>query len=89
MYALVAFDACLTQSADNPVAQIDVTTSTAAIYGYEVLLALGSGAFIQAGYTVIYLFIKPEDGAYGVSFMSLGSLPALNKSLLILLKTIL
>lgn len=69
--------ALLRQYADHSVAQIKVTTSTSAIYGYEVLLALGSGAFIQAGYTVIYLFIKPEDGAYGVSFMSLGSLPAL------------
>lgn len=67
----------LTQYADNRAAQINIATSTAKIYGYEVLLALGSGAFIQAGYTVIYLFIKPEDGAYGVSFMSLGSLLAL------------
>lgn len=55
------------------------------IYGYEVLLALGSGAFIQAGYTVIYLFIKPEDGAYGVSFMSLGSLLSPYAGLLLIL----
>lgn len=67
----------LTNHADDRAARIDITTSTAAIYGYEVFLALGSGAFIQAGYTVIYLFIKPEDGAYGVSYMSLGSLPVL------------
>ncbi|MCJ1258533.1 hypothetical protein MMC24_006366 [Lignoscripta atroalba] len=54
--------------------RIDATTSTSAIYGYEVLLALGSGAYVQAGYTVIYLFIQPEDGAYGVAFMTLAQL---------------
>ena len=57
---------------DDTAARIDATTSTSAIYGYEVLLALGSGAYVQAGYTVIYLFIQPEDGAYGVAFMTLG-----------------
>ncbi|KAI9753506.1 MAG: hypothetical protein M4579_005138 [Chaenotheca gracillima] len=54
--------------------RITNTTATSTIYGFEVLLALGSGAIVQAGYTVIYLFIKPEDGAAAVSFMSLAQL---------------
>ncbi|KAB2572711.1 hypothetical protein BFW01_g10315 [Lasiodiplodia theobromae] len=54
--------------------RITAETSTSAIYGYEALLALGSGAIVQAGYTVIYLFIKPEESADGVSFMTLGQL---------------
>ncbi|MCJ1439056.1 hypothetical protein MMC27_008447 [Xylographa pallens] len=54
--------------------RIDVNTSTSAIYGYEVLLALGTGAFVQAGYTTVYFVIEPKDGAYGVSFISLAQL---------------
>ncbi|KAI9785432.1 MAG: hypothetical protein M1816_000401 [Peltula sp. TS41687] len=54
--------------------RIDVDTSKQSIYGYSVLVALGTGAYIQAGYTVIHLFIKPEDAAYGISFMGLAQL---------------
>lgn len=72
-------------SANDSTARINVNTSTSAIYGYEVLLALGSGAFVQAGYTVIYFFVKPEDGAYGVSFMSLGNYDQLYMTIISLL----
>ncbi|KAH8600026.1 major facilitator superfamily domain-containing protein [Bisporella sp. PMI_857] len=54
--------------------RIDEGTSISAIYGYEVLIALGTGCLVQAGYTVIYLFIAPSDGANAVSFMSLAQL---------------
>lgn len=53
-------------------ARITAETSTAAIYGYESLLALGAGSSVQAGYTIIYCFIKPEEGADGISWISLG-----------------
>ena len=53
-------------------ARVTAETSTAAIYGYEVLLALGAGSSVQAGYTIIYCFIKPEEGAAGISWISLG-----------------
>lgn len=54
--------------------RITKDTATGAIYGYEVLLALGAGSYVQAGFTTIYCFINPADGAYGVSWVSLAQL---------------
>ncbi|KAF2088014.1 major facilitator superfamily transporter [Saccharata proteae CBS 121410] len=51
---------------------VDSTTSAAAIYGYEVLIAIGSGAFIQAGYATIQTVVKPEDTSYGIAYMMLA-----------------
>ncbi|MCJ1392118.1 hypothetical protein MMC18_004985 [Xylographa bjoerkii] len=48
------------------------TTSTAAIYGYEVLVAIGSGAFIQAGYATIQTVVAPSDTAQAIAFMMLA-----------------
>ena len=44
------------------------------IYGYEVLLGIGSGAFVQAGYAVLFSFLDPSDMAFGTSFMMLAQL---------------
>ena len=51
---------------------VDVNTSTAHIYGYEVLLGIGTGSYIQAGYGVIQAIIEPANMAYALSFMMLG-----------------
>ena len=48
------------------------TTSTAAIYGYEVLVAIGSGAFIQAGYATIQTVVAPSDTPQAIAFMMLA-----------------
>lgn len=42
------------------------------VYGFEVLLGLGSGAFVQAGYAVLFSILEPADMAFGTSFMMLG-----------------
>lgn len=42
------------------------------IYGYEILVGIGTGCFIQAGYAVIQAVIPPAEMAYGISFMMLG-----------------
>jgi MFS family permease len=47
-------------------------TSIFAIYGYEVLIALGSGAFIQAGYATIQTVIPTEDTSYAIAYMMLA-----------------
>lgn len=52
-----------------------MNTSTARIYGYEVLLGIGTGAYIQAGYGVIQAIIEPANMAYALSFMMLGRYP--------------
>lgn len=51
---------------------VDINTSTANIYGYEVLLGIGTGAYIQAGYGVIQAIIEPAKMAYAISFIMLG-----------------
>lgn len=55
------------------IARITTGTSTRAIYGFEVLLSIGTGSYVQAGYTTIYAYIAPQDGPVAVSFMSLGT----------------
>jgi hypothetical protein len=52
--------------------RIDVHTSISAIYGYEVLIALGSGAFIQAGYATIQTVVSAEDTSYAIAYMMLA-----------------
>lgn len=54
------------------VARLEVNTNMANIYGYQVLVALGSGAFIQAGYSTIQTVIKPADTSYGIAYMMMG-----------------
>ena len=53
-------------------ARIDTDTSQAYIYGFEVLLGIGTGAFIQAGYAVIQAVVEPADMYYAISFMMIG-----------------
>ncbi|KAL9045292.1 MAG: hypothetical protein Q9214_001642 [Letrouitia sp. 1 TL-2023] len=54
--------------------RIDLHTSPARVYGYEILLGVGVGAYLQAGYAVIQGVLEPVHMAYGVSFMLLGQL---------------
>lgn len=57
---------------DTTLARTTTTTPEGLIYGYEVILALGTGACSQAGYAVIGALIPPADMSYGISFMMLG-----------------
>lgn len=52
--------------------RIDNNTHLGAIYGYEVLVAFGSGAFIQAGYATIQTVVSPADTSYAIAFMMLA-----------------
>lgn len=53
-------------------ATITTDTSTARIYGFQVLLGLGAGAYAQAGYAVIQVIVDPAMMAYAIGFMMLG-----------------
>lgn len=53
---------------------ITADTSTGSIYGYEVLIGVGTGCFIQAGYAVIQAMVPPAEMAYAISFMMLAQL---------------
>jgi hypothetical protein len=52
---------------------VDVNTSTKVIYGYEVLIAIGSGLTMQTGYSIAVAKVKPSEiqGALGFSMISL------------------
>ena len=53
-------------------ALIDVNTSTAHIYGYSVLLGIGSGCGMQSGFSVIQTITKSELVSLGIAFIMIG-----------------
>ncbi|KAL1615416.1 hypothetical protein SLS56_011829 [Neofusicoccum ribis] len=57
-----------------PLSFIDAHTSPGAIYGYEVLVALGAGAFAQAGYAVIQAVVDAAEMASALTFMMIAQL---------------
>lgn len=58
--------------ADISIATVTIDTPAQNVYGFEVLLGIGSGAFVQAGYAVLFSILEPADLAFGTSFMMLG-----------------
>jgi len=53
---------------------VKVDTPTKNIYGYEVLIGIGTGCFVQAGYAVIQAMTEPSQISYAISFMMLAQL---------------
>ncbi|KAF2216896.1 hypothetical protein CERZMDRAFT_92969 [Cercospora zeae-maydis SCOH1-5] len=51
---------------------ITANTAVANIYGYEVLVAVGAGLFIQAGYAAIQTVVDAAEMAYAIAFMMLA-----------------
>lgn len=49
-------------------------TPESQIYGFEVLVGIGTGCFTQAGYAVIQAVVPPAEMAYAISFMMLGQI---------------
>jgi MFS family permease len=63
--------------------RINLNTSTATIYGYEILIGIGTGAYAQASYAVIQAVIDPADMAYGITFIMIAQLGSMAFSLAI------
>ena len=53
-------------------ARIGIDTPAAHVYGFEIILGVGVGAYLQAGYAVIQGVLEPIHMSYGVTFMLLG-----------------
>jgi len=51
---------------------VEETTSTAKIYGYTILIGIGSGSYIQASFSVAQAKVKPEQLASAVGYISLA-----------------
>ncbi|KAL1988061.1 hypothetical protein VTN96DRAFT_1092 [Rasamsonia emersonii] len=54
--------------------RIKPDTSEAKIYGFEILVGIGTGCFIQAGYAVIQAVVPAAEMAYAISFMMIGGI---------------
>lgn len=68
------FGSVLTLVGGVLLSQITADTPTGNIYGYEILIGIGTGCFIQAGYAVIQAMVPPAELAYAISFMMLAQL---------------
>ncbi|KAL8910405.1 MAG: hypothetical protein Q9172_007842 [Xanthocarpia lactea] len=60
---------------------LDVNTSESAIYGYEVLIAFGTGSFVQASFAVIQTMVTPAGRSYGITLMLVAQLSGLTLGL--------
>lgn len=54
--------------------RVDIRTNDAYLYGFQVLLGVGVGCYLQAGFAVILGVIEMKDMAYGVTFMLFAQL---------------
>ncbi|KAI9155744.1 putative HC-toxin efflux carrier TOXA [Paramyrothecium foliicola] len=61
--------------------RVELSTSNSATYGFQVLLGLGAGCFVHAGFAVVQANIDPKDSVHGVTLMTMGQLSGLAFSL--------
>ena len=52
----------------------DVNTSTGAIYGYSILVGLGAGMYVQAGYPIAQLKVEAKEIPKVVAFIGFGQI---------------
>lgn len=57
------------------------TTSTAAIYGFEVLIAIGVGLIFQTGYNVAAAKVDPKDVPASIGFINVAQIGSVAISL--------
>jgi hypothetical protein len=60
---------------------IDINTSTSKIYGYQVLMAVGTGATMQIAYAVAVAKVKQHDVQNAIGFINVGQIGTLAISL--------
>ncbi|KAH8698990.1 putative efflux pump antibiotic resistance protein [Talaromyces proteolyticus] len=51
---------------------VDANTSPSHVYGYTVLLGIGAGSYLQAGYAIVQMLVPPEEVGNAVGFMSVS-----------------
>lgn len=59
---------------------VDSDTSNSSVYGYSVLLGVGTGSFLQAGFSIGQALVSPSEIPNAVGFMSVGKTTANNSS---------
>ncbi|KAF4635034.1 hypothetical protein G7Y89_g3062 [Cudoniella acicularis] len=63
------------------ISRIDLDTPNAKVYGFEVLLGIGFGSWLQSSYSVIQSAIDPSEIVYAVTFIVFSQLLGLAISL--------
>ncbi|KAK3376404.1 major facilitator superfamily domain-containing protein [Lasiosphaeria ovina] len=53
---------------------LDSATSIGKIYGFQIIIAVGTGLTIQLGYAVATLTVKPEDIGNAITFQNMSQL---------------
>jgi len=53
---------------------VDASTSTSAIYGYEVILAVGAAITLQIAYSVAVAVVKPEEIGGAIGLMNVAQI---------------
>ncbi|KAK0713375.1 major facilitator superfamily domain-containing protein [Lasiosphaeria miniovina] len=53
---------------------LDAATSIGKIYGFQIIIAVGTGLTIQLGYAVATLTVKPEDIGNAITFQNMSQL---------------
>ncbi|KAM3538734.1 hypothetical protein ARSEF1564_008340 [Beauveria bassiana] len=61
--------------------RVDISTTDAYLYGFQVLLGAGVGRYLQAGFAVILAVIEMSDMTYGVTFMLFAQLLGITSGL--------
>lgn len=51
---------------------VDANTSPSHVYGYTVLLGIGAGSYLQAGYAIVQMLVPTEEVGNAVGFMSVS-----------------
>lgn len=51
---------------------VDANTSPSHVYGYTVLLGIGAGSYLQAGYAIVQMLVPQEEVGNAVGFMSVS-----------------
>jgi hypothetical protein len=62
---------------------VDVDTSTAKIYGYQILIGFGVGLFAQASFSVAQALVSPERVASAIGFITCAQVSGVTISLAI------
>ncbi|MCJ1376741.1 hypothetical protein MMC20_007986 [Loxospora ochrophaea] len=63
-------------NADTTLLEAIITTTTppSHIYGFEILMGLGAGSFLQAGFPVIFGVVAPDEVVFASSWITFGQL---------------
>lgn len=51
---------------------VKVSTSNSTIYGYTVLIGIGIGSYITAGFAIVPFLVAPQEINNAIGFMAIG-----------------